>query len=413
VRFFYIIMTTVLKLKLGNFKKIVISKAFSDLGGYLNLIAFSGYIYHLTNSSIYISLFLTSRIIGSMVGSISSSYLYRHNKKYILASADIARAFTLFIFILIPIVLRAEFIIIFAFVLGWGQSIYNVGLNSQIPSLVSEDKIVSTNAVLVFVSSFSVIISGLIMGGSLIYFNYDFIFVILIVFYTASSVFLISLKLKENVRSAKKHSPSFMKILSEIKNHKTILMFSVLTLFDAFGSSSHNVGFPILAKVISDTHANVFLGLLISSWALGKLLGSALSRNIILKKIKTLNAMENLAFLSVIIMSVFFILAFNSSWLFWVMLFLLMAGLGDGMAEVSIVCRLQKTPEYIRVSAFSMFFFAQMSGFTVGLLLVGLLLKIIPLNITIITFHIIPILLVLLIYHTRYKLVRRRILLRK
>ena len=81
--------------------------------------------------------------------------------------------------------------------------------------------------------------------------------------------------------------------------------------------------------------------------------------------------MEQLFFLGVGLMSTGFILVFEQKSMPWPLLFAVLAGIGDGIAEVSLVSRAQAEPDSLRPPIFSLLTLMQMTGFGVGMLLVA------------------------------------------
>ncbi|GAB7194506.1 hypothetical protein [Dickeya oryzae] len=70
-------------------------------------------------------------------------------------------------------------------------------------------------------------------------------------------------------------------------------------------------------------------------------------------------------------MSTGFILTFQQTGLAGLLVFVVWAGIGDGVAEVSLISRAQSEPESLRLPIFSLLTLMQMTGFGIGMLLVA------------------------------------------
>lgn len=105
---------------------------------------------------------------------------------------------------------------------------------------------------------------------------------------------------------------------------------------------------------------------MLAVWACGKLLGARIASR--LKGSENIN-LERRYFGGVLLMSCGFILMFQQHSLYGLLLFSLPAGLGDGFSEVSLMSRLQREPDHLRLPIFSFLTLLQMTGFGIGMLI--------------------------------------------
>ncbi|WP_237567455.1 hypothetical protein [Phytobacter massiliensis] len=70
-------------------------------------------------------------------------------------------------------------------------------------------------------------------------------------------------------------------------------------------------------------------------------------------------------------MSLGFIFTFQQSGVPLALMFIVLAGVGDGLADVSLISRIQSEPERLRLPVFSLMTLLQMTGFGVGMLIVA------------------------------------------
>jgi hypothetical protein len=134
----------------------------------------------------------------------------------------------------------------------------------------------------------------------------------------------------------------------------------------ARGSAAHNVGLPIVSKLLTPESASTTLGLMLAVWAVGKLIGARIASR--LKGSGNVN-LERRFFFGVLLMSRGFILMFQQQSLYGLLLFSLPAGLGDGFSEVGLMSRLQREPDHLRLPIFSFLTLLQMTGFGIGMLI--------------------------------------------
>lgn len=142
------------------------------------------------------------------------------------------------------------------------------------------------------------------------------------------------------------------------------------------------------------------MGLLLAVWAAGKFSGARLTSYLL--RTRDTRWMERLFFHGVGLMSTGFILVFQQTEMPWPLFFVLWAGIGDGVAEVSLVSRAQHEPKHLRLPIFSLLTLLQMTGFGVGMLLVAPFYVWLEPAIMIILFHCLP-LTTLILIGTRWR----------
>jgi MFS family permease len=139
----------------------------------------------------------------------------------------------------------------------------------------------------------------------------------------------------------------------------------VLRGFDAFGSSSQQVGLPILGGQLRPGSPTLFAGLVWSAWAVGLFVAGFVLRPLATKLVA--RAPARVFCLATIAMSAGFVGVFWLPGLWPRLLAALVAGLGDAFSEVTFKQVIQQLPDEERGQAFG---FAQVvvnGGFMVGL----------------------------------------------
>lgn len=97
-------------------------------------------------------------------------------------------------------------------------------------------------------------------------------------------------------------------------------------------------------------------------------------------------------------MSLGFILTFQQNTVSLALFFIFFAGIGDGLADVSLISRIQSEVESLRLPVFSLMTLLQMTGFGVGMLIVAPFYIWLAPSLVIIIFHGIPLLTLIFVW---------------
>ncbi|WP_338574486.1 hypothetical protein VRB37_07975 [Erwinia billingiae] len=107
-------------------------------------------------------------------------------------------------------------------------------------------------------------------------------------------------------------------------------------------------------------------------------------------------------------MSLGFIFTFQQTGIPPALIFIALAGVGDGLADVSLISRIQSEPESLRLPVFSLMTLLQMTGFGVGMLIVAPFYIWFTPAVVIVIFHGIPLLtLTAVLLYVRTRLIER------
>lgn len=388
---------------------ILMAKLISDFGAFLNMVALSAYIYYLSDSPFMVGIFLACRVLGGMLASILSNKLFRHLPgKKPLVGLDLIRATILIPLIFLPIEYHLIVIPFIGLILGGANSFFSIGLNSQLSQFVGQSKLGKTNAWITILSSIGMVIGALSSGLVIALLGYDVVFTLNIFSYLLAAIFISLLKeLSAGDSSALDSKHTFRQdialLIHALKQSPIISAMLIITLVDTLGSASHNVGFPIISKLLSPQDAAKTLGYIIATWAIGKLIGAFLSR--VLGLISTVETalinkrrMEKGFILAVLTMSSSFIFAFNQDTLLLGLVFFFIAGVSDGISEVCFITRAQHTEDKIRLPLFSSIAFMQNTGFGLGMLVSAIAFEYFSAGTVVGFFHGIPILVATIAY---------------
>jgi len=391
---------------LRNGKLIVAARGMSDLGSFLNMVAISTYIYFLSNDVFHVSVFLACRVLGGLIASlVGTPFFRRFDGRASLVGFDLLRALGVGALLILPSSSHLQILPVIALIIGFSGAMFSIGLNSQLPRLVPEDKLIRVNAWISSASAIGAVMGSLISGVLIAVGSYELVFTVnLLTYLLAAGLVLL---LKTTAKSAhdikeKQASSDWRTLVLALKGTPVLAGMLLVTLADTLGSAAHNVGFPILSKLISPNDASTSMGLLLATWALGKFVGANVCGKFLKKR--SLVWMDRLFFMGVACMSLGFIATFQQSSLIPALCFILFAGIGDGLAEVCLISRVQQEPERLRLPLFSVLNLFQMTGFAIGMLIVAPFYVWFQPSIVIILFHGIPLIMLFVNAMLGYKL---------
>lgn len=351
---------------------IVGARAVSDFGAFLNMVALSTYVYLLSNSVVQVSVFLFCRVAGGVVASlIGTPFFRRFVGRGSLLAFDVVRAALLGLLLVLPEAQQLAVLPLIAFGIGLGNSMFAIGLNSQLPYLVNAEQRISTNAWITSVAATGAVLGSLVSGLLVAASGYPTVFAVNIVTYLAAAVLILPLRLIATPRQdgTARQQNEWRTLLQGLRGAPLLACMLLVSMVDTLGSAAHNVGLPVLSKLLTPESASTTMGLLLATWAAGKFAGARLCSHLL--RARDPARMERLFFLGVCLMSTGFILVFQQQSMPWPLLFAVLAGVGDGVAEVGLVSRAQREPDSLRLPIFSLLTLMQMTGFGVGMLLVA------------------------------------------
>lgn len=395
-----------------NDKLMVAAKGMSDFGSFLNMVAISTYIYFLSNDVFHVSVFLACRVVGGLIASLlGTSFFRRFDGRSSLVGFDLLRAFGVGALLMLPSSAHLQVLPVIALIIGFSGAMFSIGLNSQLPRLVPEDRLIKVNAWISSASAIGAVMGSLISGILIAVGSYELVFTVNLFTYLVAAGLVLLLKthglnddaLKEE-KEAGSHSSDWRALWLGVKGAPVLAGMLLVTLADTLGSAAHNVGFPILAKLINPNDASTSMGLLLAIWAAGKFLGANVCAKWLLARSQVW--MDRLFFMGVACMSLGFIATFQQSALIPALCFILFAGIGDGLAEVCLISRVQQEPEALRLPLFSVLNLFQMTGFAIGMLIVAPFYLWYQPHVVIILFHGLPLIVLFITGILGYKLNR-------
>ncbi|EUB87506.1 major facilitator superfamily MFS_1 [Pseudomonas sp. GM30] len=352
-----------------NARLIITARLISDFGAFLNMVALATYVYLLSNSAMSVGIFLASRVGGGIFASLIGTRFYRRwNGRVPLMAFDLLRATLLGLLLILPVSQQALLLPVIAFGLGFGNSMFAIGLNSQLPRLIAPAQLLKTNAWITSASSAAMVGGSLVSGLLVAAFGFETVFALNALTYLLAALMIAPLRFAAPHVSEQSASErgEWSALKQGLRSAPVIAAMLAVTMADTLGSAAHNVGFPIISRLLTPDSASTTLGLMLAVWASGKLLGARIASRL---KGMDNRDLERRYFFGVALMSCGFILMFQQHSLLGLLLFSLPAGLGDGVSEVGLISRLQREPEHLRLPIFSFLTLLQMTGFGVGMLI--------------------------------------------
>jgi len=350
-----------------NTHLIVTARLISDFGAFLNMVALATYVYLLSNSAMSVGIFLASRVGGGIFASLIGTAFYRRwGGRVPLIAFDLLRASLLGLLLIVPVAQQSIFLPVVAFGLGLGNSMFAIGLNSQLPRLIPCDQLLKANAWITSASSAAMVGGSLVSGLLVASFGFETVFALNAVTYLLAALLIVPLRFEAPTVNHAPERGEWSALKQGLRSAPVIAAMLAVTMADTLGSAAHNVGFPIISRLLTPDSASTTLGLMLAVWASGKLLGARIASRL---KHSDNGDLQRRYFLGVALMSCGFILMFQQHSLYGLLLFSLPAGLGDGISEVSLMSRLQREPEQLRLPIFSFLTLLQMTGFGIGMLI--------------------------------------------
>ena len=355
-----------------NARLIIFARGVSDFGAFLNMVALSTYVYWLSQSVVFVSIFLACRVTGGIVASLFGiPFFRRFAGRGTLAGLDLARALLLTPLLVLLPAHQLTLLPFIAFGIGLCNSLFAIGLNSQLPTWVALEQRVNTNAWITSAAATGAVFGSLLSGLLIATGGFEAVFAVNIGTYVIAACLVLPLRALFSVAVAAHRglAAEWHELTKGLRGAPVLAAMLLISMLDTLGSAAHNVGWPVLSQYISPDTAKTVMGYLLAVWACGKFVGARIASAVL--KGRGTQGMERLFMLGVALMSSGFILTFQQTELWLALLLVVWAGLGDGLSEVALISRAQSEPDSLRLPLFSLLTLIQMAGFGVGMLVVG------------------------------------------
>ena len=142
-----------------------------------------------------------------------------------------------------------------AFISGFCNTLFTIGINSQLPNWITHSKRLSVNTWLTSLSSVSAVTGGLLVGILIAGTGYENVFILNIIAYVFVAVMLLPLtKLTDGAQPSYQSVPfrqEWRQLKVELRQAPILAGMLLVTLVGSLGNAAHQVGFPIIAKVLT------------------------------------------------------------------------------------------------------------------------------------------------------------------
>lgn len=326
------------------------AKQISDISAFLTSILISVYALTIYGDPAFLGLLLALRMSGSVLGAYLVPILSRRMAlSSILVSAELGSAATMVSLVISPAATHYTVLFLIAPCIGMFHGAFHVALYSQVHSFVDYENQHRMNGVLASMNGMSVVTGGI--ASSVLYellpIKTIFLFDAL-TFVVAALVFLLfswahgSNKKKPKL-SQTEVKPPFSFSGPTLRAIMISAGFLLAARFmEAFGSSTHNVGFPIISGLYDQKNPAFWVGWVMAIWGLGKVV-APLATTRMIRRMESSGLRADMIFVVLLVMTFAFFLGVFQSMSIWAALFFaFFAGLFDASTETVYYSTLQR-----------------------------------------------------------------------
>ncbi|WP_394180475.1 MFS transporter [Marinomonas posidonica] len=383
---------------------LIFTRVLSDFAGVLNLISLSSYVYFISQNVFTLSLFMAASIVGGILASLVS-FFSRQPHKHTLSLLNVMRLILLLALVLLPSQHQVSVLPWIALIGGFCNACFMITLNSQIPLWIEKAKHISTNSWLTAMSAIASVIAGLSIGLFVSIGGYQGVFMVNIILYCCVALSLLILStirpISDDHTAPEIQTVQPARLFNRPFKSPSLGWLFAISAGNSFACAAQQVGFPVLSQHLTPQNISYAMGLLMSTWGIGKFIGASQAGFYL--KYKPLMSLENGFCLSCLIMSCGFVLAFQQSLLSWAIVFICLAGIGEGGAEVSLTSSVQLESKGLHLTLFSSVALMKMVASAIGALLVSPFFLFLDLGLVILLFHTLPIGLMAFMIRKKYQ----------
>ncbi|NOR61541.1 MAG: MFS transporter [Rhodobacteraceae bacterium] len=326
------------------------AKQISDISAFLTTIIISVYALSVYGNPMILGILLTLRMSGSVVGAyLVPTLSSRMTLSSILVFAELGSAATMIALAISPTTAHYIVLLLITPCIGLFHGIFHVALYSQVHSFVDHKNQHRMNGVLASMNGTAVVIGGI--ASSIMYGLLPLKTIFLLDAMTFAITALVFVMFQRARGSVKKEPKP---VQSEIK-HRFILSKRVLStirisagfllaarFMEAFGSSTHNVGFPIISELYDQKNPAFWVGWVMAIWGLGKVV-APLATTPMIRRMESSGLRADMIFVMLLVLTFAFFLGVFQSVSIWAALFFaFFAGLFDASTETVYYSTLQR-----------------------------------------------------------------------
>jgi MFS family permease len=258
----------------GGFRLLFFATLASSIGTWLAFVALVVDVFDRTENASWVSALLVVEFLPSViVGFLAGRLLDIAPRRWILVSADLARAAVFFI---LPLATTPLQIVALAFVAGMATSLFRPAVYAGLPNLVSDKDLPQANGLLQSADNFTWAIGALVGGALVAATSPDAAYFVNAVSFLVSALLIV--RIRESLEEAERapsrgHWQDLAEGFSFALRSKSLLTIIVAWSIAVFATAGVNVAEIVLAKNVFDA-GDFGYGLLVAAGAVGLMTGS-------------------------------------------------------------------------------------------------------------------------------------------
>ncbi|WP_117212419.1 MFS transporter [Allorhizocola rhizosphaerae] len=352
---------------------VLAAKAVSDVGFALDFVCLTIFVWVRTESVVAVSWVGLMLYAGGVVGGrLGHRYAARWDRRRVMVIADLVRMGALLVLAALPTTLQVGWLFAAVLVIGAGRAVFEATFAAATPALAGE-RTQLVNSLASGLKGIALVAGMGLATVAVPLVGFRGVFALDAATYALSAVMLLllPLRLSESRSSTVDDERARPSIRAAMLAAGVVGLMAVRGL-DAFGSSSHHVGLPLLGAEHDPANPAGVTGALWMVWAAGTTLGSFAVRPLLAPLIA--RSPTVVFYGATAVMSAGFIGIF---WLgpWWAMLAAAgIAGVGDALSEITFRQTVQRLPDEQRGAAFGLAQIVINAGFIAGLFTTSLAL---------------------------------------
>lgn len=356
------------------------AKQLSDISAVLTMILLNVYALALFGNPAFLGILLTLRMFGAIIGAYLVPIISRRlSLSTILVLAEFGSALTILSLAVSSTEAHRVLLLLVVPCMGIFHGIFHVALYSQVHTFVERKNQHRMNSVLISMDGVAVIVGG--TASSILYQLIPLWVIFLLnamAFVVAALVFIFfrrNLSAMQDNSVARPEPSKTGKSLFSGQVARAILATTGFLLaarfMEAFASSAHNVGFPIISEHFDPVNPAFLVGWLIAIWGAGKVVAT-LTATPMIQRMQRVGLQSDMIFIVFLVLTFgFFLGVFQSEDLWMYLAFAFMAGLFDASTETVYYSALQSNTKVKTDTLIGASYILERIGMGAGLLLVG------------------------------------------
>jgi MFS family permease len=348
------------------------AKAISDIGSALDFVCLGVFVWLRTESALATGLVGLSLFTGGILGGrLSHRYGAHWNRRTAMIVAEVARAVALLILAVVPGAGQLWWLYPAVAVAGGGRAVLEATLAAATP-VFAGSRLQLLNSVISGLRGAALIAGMALATVAVPLIGFRGVFALDAGSSALCALVLLALRIRLREGGVDPAPRSSTGLDRGVLLGTGVVALLAVRGLDAFGSSSHNVGLPILGSIRDAANPAGVVGAIWMVWATGKLLGSFGVRPLLAGPIA--RSPGAVFYVATALMSVGFVGVFLlESWPA-ILVSVGIAGIGDALTDITFRQALQRLPDRQRDGGFGLSQMVINSGFVGGLLLTGLVL---------------------------------------